>query len=286
MTEALSLAGASAAMAEALANTESATPVEVTPIVTPEATPATNVAETPGEAPVVDYNFDGIDFTKPLTPEEVQKVKDGALRQQDYTKKTQEVAPYRKFIDEAGGDLDHVRKSVEFVNRLENDPVFLRQVAQELADLAKDENTNVTEQPPVATENTGTDPALINTVAELAQWRAEMAAEKENAVIVAQWEEKIQNAENAVKASNPTYTDDDITQIYKLMPANEHDFFKSQEQYEALRNMFVNGAIKGKLNHPSAANPVNSGTGATQAGKYNTIEEAAAATRERMRQTA
>lgn len=284
MTEALSLADASKAMADALSNTESAPPVEATP--TPEGT--TPVAETPAavapvEAPaVVEYSLDGVDLSG-LSEADQKKVKDGFLRQQDYTQKTQEVAPYRKFLEESGTDLDTARKSIEFVHRLENDPDFLRQVAQELQEYASDGTPVNSEQPPVAPENTGTDPNLVNTVQEIAEWKAEQVREREYAELVSGLEENIQKAENAVRESNPTYTEADITEIYALMGANEHDFFKSQAQFEAMRNYFVNQQVKPHLNHPSEANPVNSGTLAGQPKEIKTFEEAAAATRERYR---
>lgn len=285
MTEALSLADASKAMADALANTESAPPVEATP--TPEGTTPAAVtpdAGTPVEAvetPVV--SLDGVDLSG-LSEADQKKVRDGFLRQQDYTQKTQEVAPYRKFLEESGTDLETARKSIEFVHRLENDPDFLRQVAQELQEYASNGNSPVDpEQPPVAPENTGTDPNLVNTVQDLAEWKAEEQRKREHAALVASLEEKIQAAENAVRESNPTYTEADITEIYGLMGANEHDFFKSQAQFEAMRNYFVNQQLHPHLNHPSEANPVNSGTLAGQPKEIKTFEEAAAATRERYR---
>lgn len=282
--EALSLADASKAMADSLAaNTESAPPVEATPTITPEATPP-NPEGTPEVVPAtVEHSLDGIDLSG--LPEDVQKkLRDGFLRQQDYTQKTQEVAPYRKFLEESGTDLDTARKSIEFVHRLENDPDFLRQVAQELQEYASTGNTPGTpEQPLVAPENTGTDPNLVNTVAELAEWKAEQQREREHAAIVAELETKIQAAENAVRESNPTYTEKDITEIYGLMAANEHDFFKSQAQFEAMRHYFVNQQVNPHLNHPSAANPVNSGSLAGQPKEFKTFEDAAAATRERVR---
>lgn len=289
--EPLSFAEASKAMVGALeqANADApVAPVEATP--TPqapvEATPATETPAAPAVENVPNVpSLDGVDLSG--LPEDVaKKIQDGFLRQQDYTKKTQEIAPYRKFIEEAGTDLDQVRKSVEFVNRLENDPDFLRQVAQELQELASDGNDpgSSTEQPLVGNENTGLDPRLVKDIAELRDWKAAQEQERINAAIVADWEEKIQTAENAVRESNPVYDDDDIAEIYNILPAHEFDFFAAQEHYEKLRNRFETRVLGKKLSHPSAANPVSGGTGSTVPKATNSIEDAAAATRERLRQ--
>lgn len=289
--EPLSFAEASKAMIGALeqANADApVAPVEVTPTpqATVEATPATETSVEPAVEQVPNVpSLDGVDLSG-LPEDVVKKLQDGFLRQQDYTKKTQEIAPFRKFVEEAGTDLDHVRKSVEFVNRLENDPDFLRQVAQELQELASDGNDpgSSTEQPLVGNENAGLDPRLAKDIAELREWKTSQENERVNAAIVAEWEETIQTAENAVRESNPVYDDDDIAEIYNILPAHEFDFFAAQEHYEKLRNRFVNSVVGKKLAHPSAANPVSGGTGSNVPKATNTIEEAAAATRERVRQ--
>lgn len=288
-----SFSDASAAMQAALvnANADTAPPVvEATPVVpTVETTPVEGTPTVPADATTtpVEFNLDGVDLSG-LSEADLTKVKNAVLRQQDYTRKTQEIAPFRKFVEEAGSDLEHVRKSVDFVNRLENDPDFLRQVAQELQELASDGKApgSSTEQPLVVPENTGLDPQFVKRLERMEAFEAEREQERINAGIVAEWETKIQTAENAVRESNPVYSDDDIKEIYDILPAHEFDFFKAQEHYERLRNRFETGVLGNKLNHPSAANPVNSGTGSTQAKEVTTIEDAARITRERLRQQA
>jgi hypothetical protein len=289
MADAPSLADASAATVAALttANTDVA-PTGVTntpPIETPIVPTVPNVETPPAtETPTPEtINLDGIDFSQPLTEADVKKIQDGFLRQQDYTRKTQEVAPVRKLVEEVGGDFDKLRQSYDFVNRLENDPDFLAQVAQELQEFAK--APKPTEQPTPALETPqGTDPDLSRRVERIEAFEARMEQERANAELVKDWETKISTAEQAVRASNPSYTDKDISIIYdRFLPATEYDFFKAVDAYEEVRNYFVNEMVRPKLNHPNEANPVATGSLANSPKDINDFAAAAAATRERLR---
>lgn len=281
-----SMAEASAGFAAALADASVEAPaaVEATPEViatTPNVeTAPTEVPETPATE---SFNLDGVDLSG-LSEADLAKVKNAVLRQQDYTKKTQEVAPYRKFMEESNADLDKVRQSYDFVSRLENDKEFLAQVAQELTDLAKGDV--VTEQPNATLEAPSSDPNLVRTVNELNEWKANQVREAENAEIVRQWEVKIQTAENAIRESNPSYGDDDIKALYDILPAHEYDMFAAQEWMEKYNNALINRTLKPKINHPNAANPVNAGALSTSPKDVTTFEQAAAITRERLRQEA
>lgn len=288
-----SMADAAAATVGALtsANADSGAPapggnvgqLEATQVPTEGNAPA--ATETPATTPTVP-SLDGIDLSG-LEPEIAKRIQDGFLRQQDYTRKTQEIAPLRKLVEEVG-DLDKLRESYDFVTRLETDPDFLAKVASELQEYAKP-NAAVT---PVTPEQTptaqleipqGADPDLIRTVQSMNNWIQAQEQEKANAVIVADWEAKISQAEGAIRESNPAYTQDDIDTLYELLPANEYDMFKAQEQMEKLRNKFVNATLKPHLNHPNAANPVATGSLANQPTEIRNFEDAAKATRERMR---
>lgn len=288
MADAPSFAEASAGMQAALetANTEVAptgvteTPPIQTPIPGAPNTEATPVAETPPVTPNANP-LDGIDLSG-LDPEIAKKISDGFLRQQDYTRKTQEIAPLRKLVEEVG-DLDKLRQSYDFVTRLETDPDFLAQVAQELQEYSKKPAS--TEQPPTALETPqGSDPDLSRRVERIEAFEQRLEQERINAELVKDWETKISTAEQAVRASNPAYTDKDIGIIYdRFLPATEYDFFKAQEAYEEVRNYFVNEMVRPKLNHPNEANPVATGSLANSPKDINDFAAAAAATRERLR---
>jgi len=285
MADAPSLSDASAAMAASIAEANSdvaPSGVTNTPPIEGPIPGAPNTEATPTETPQVTQTdvptLDGIDLSG-LDPDVAKRISDGFLRQQDYTRKTQEIAPLRKLVEEVG-DLDKLRQSYDFVSRLESDPDFLAQVAQELAEYAK----TTPEQPATALETPqGTDPALVKTVNELNEWRATQEQERINAELVQDWEVKIQTAEDAIRASNPAYTDADIDVIYKLLPAVDYDMFAAQETMEELRNRFVNDMVRPKLNHPAAANPVDTGSLANSPKDINDFAAAAAATRERLR---
>ncbi len=280
------MADASAGLAAALESSEQAPAVMETPEVTPTTAPP---AETPAtETVYTPPSLDGIDFTQPLTEADIQKIQNGFLRQQDYTQKTQQVAPLRSFLDEAGADLADVRQSYEFVQRLQNDPEFLAQVASEMQEYVPGKVTPQTAETttvePIEVP-VGADPVLARQVADLNAWRQEQESARENAKIVAQWEEKLTSAEQAIRESNPSYSEEDIATIYDIAPKHEWDMFAAQTQFESLRNRIINEALGGKLNHPAAANPVGSGTLATQPQEVRSFEDAARATRERMRQS-
>lgn len=280
-----SMEGAKAALESALvaANNDGGTEGNVPAATIPAVEAPAPATETAVETPVVN-NLDGIDLSG-LDPAIAKQIQDGFLRQQDYTKKTQEIAPLRKLVEEVG-DIELLRQSHDFVQRLENDPDFLAEVATKLQEYAPAKEPSTTEVAPVEKVEIpqGADPALIKSINELNEWKQAEQQKQINAELTNQWQEKIQTAEDAIRASNPSYTQSDIDLIYELLPGKEYDMFAAQEQMESLRNRFVNEMVNPKLKHPAEANSPATGSLTTSPVDVNDFAAAAAASRERFRQ--
>ncbi len=131
MTEFENLAAATAALeaagqkdaAEKQSNLGSSFNQDNSTTVAPQNTD-TNVGNNQADDPLASL---GIDLST-LSDDDRQKIKDGFLRREDYTQKTQEAAELRKQY-EAYGDPSDVQKAVEFFKNYDSNPVYALQTA-------------------------------------------------------------------------------------------------------------------------------------------------------------
>lgn len=235
-----------------------------------------------GTAPVAPtpLSWDQIDLS--VLPEDQRKyVEEGYLRQSDYTRKTQELAEQRKQIEQFG-DIETVRASVEFAQNLQ-DPDFLRQlnadIQAHLDSLSPGGQAPLPQSAPspaqsTVPQTTGLDPAIQRQIEELTQFKANFEHTQHEAELVDQMTDRLQQAEDSIRATYPSYTQADIDKIYELSPAHGFDLFAAQENYEAMRQHFTQSLIGNKGNHPNVANNVRSDTLVTQPHEMNTLEAA------------
>lgn len=274
------LFGDAAAATRALIDADNAAPspqqAETQPNTTVDQQGTTPVVTDPGTP--TPLSWDQIDLS--VLPEDQRKyVEEGYLRQSDYTRKTQELAEQRKQIEQFG-DIETVRASVEFAQNLQ-DPDFLRQLNADIqahldslggqAPLPQSAPSPAQSTVP---QTTGLDPAIQRQIEELTQFKANFEHTQHEAELVDQMTDKLQQAEDSIRATYPSYTQADIDKIYELSPAHGFDLFAAQENYEAMRQHFTEGLIGNKGNHPNVANNVRSDTLVTQPHEMNTLEAA------------
>lgn len=273
---------ATRAMFDAPDNPSGATPVDANAPTFPVDAPPTEGTTVPaaGEAtPPTPLAWDSIDLS--VLPEAAQQVvRDGYLRHSDYTRKTQELAEQRKQF-ESFGDPETVQAAVELARSLQ-DPANLVQLKAEIEDYLASNNLDAGNIPATAPTTDqappGLDPAIYRDLQELKEWRAEQQHQVQEAALVDQMTDKLQQAEDSIRADYPSYTQEDINQIYKLSPAVGYDLFEAKEVYEGLRNHFTQGLIGNKDQIPPVANNVRSDALYHQPDEMQTMEQAKAAT--------
>lgn len=239
------------------------TDVGTPPVDAPSTTTDTTAPEgtEPADTPTP-LSWDSIDLS--VLPEDAQKViRDGYLRHSDYTRKTQELADQRKQYEQYG-DPETVQAALELANSLQ-DPANLRQLKAEIEEYLTQNNLNESTAPPAQAAapttdpaSPGLDPAIHRDLEELKSWRAEQEHQKQEAALVDQMTQKLQTAEDAIRADYPSYTQSDIDAIYKLSPATGYDLLEAQQQYEGLRKHFTESLIGNKGQIPPQAGNVHS----------------------------
>lgn len=244
-------------------------------------TPTPGTTPDPTQDTGTPLSWDAIDLS--VLPEDAQKlVRDGYLRHSDYTRKTQELAEQRKQIEQYG-DPETVSEAMAFVQNLQ-DPEFLVQlqsdIAAHLATSGGGGTAPAVTAPSAEQASPGLDPAISRDLAELKQWKAEQMHQIEEAQLVDQMQQKLQTAEDSIRADYPSYTQMDIDAIYKLSPGTGYDLFQAQAQYEEFRNHFTKSLIGNKDQIPGVANNVRSDAlyhAPTEMNDFKSAKEATAA---------
>lgn len=109
------------------------------------------------------FRFEGREWT-------AKELRDARLRQDDYTRKTQEIAETRKYVDNFGADLDRVIANRKLLAQME------RVYPKEFVERAKAILAKIPEgqsQPQESTQPKQADPELEEAKAEIKQWREE-----------------------------------------------------------------------------------------------------------------
>lgn len=269
-------AAATRALFDAPDNPAGATPMEAAPQPSFPVDPGTPDAPAADTTPPP-LSWDSIDLSV-LDPTTAQFVKEHGLRHSDYTRKTQELADQRKQFEQFG-DVETVQQAMEFVQGLQ-DPDFLRQLNADITAHLASSTPGTT--PPALTPDQptspGLDPAIQSRLDRFDEYLAQQEHSRQEAELVTQLQSKLQTAEDAIRADNPSYDQATIDKIYERLPAHNYDLFAAREAFEADRNYFTNMLVGNKDKFPDAANSVRSDTLVTQPQDMNTMEAAKAAT--------
>lgn len=234
-----------------------------------DGTPGSATPQTtqPGQAAPTPDTFTNIDPAS-LSPE-LQAIYRNM--QADYTRKTQEIAPYRQLAG-AGVDPNRAVEAVQFMDAMENDPNFVVAVHQQLSEALEQAGLTQAEASAEATrqiqsgelfeggdESEGESP-LAQEVAELRAWKEQQEMQQLEQNMAAD----LQRAEMAIRQQNPHYTDSDIERIYELGFAYGGNLLEAQQSYEAWRNSFAESFVAQKGAAPPAQPPVASAAAHTE----------------------
>ena len=221
-------------------------------------------------------------FDPNVLPEDMQAVYKSM--QADYTRKTQEIAELRRNYDafsEAGVDVDSALQAVGFLQALDNDPEFARQVAaqiqqnagtpdvQEAISVPTPENSNSYE---------GLPPELMQEIESMRQFREEMAYQQQQQEILME----LEAAESTIRTANPDYSDADMEAIYSLAYSTDGDLMAAQQQYHQIQQNLLQNYLQAK-SVPHGATPAPSGPSSVPSRGFANLDEAHKAAMEALR---
>lgn len=279
----------------------------------PAATPAPGLArdehgrfvaapEAPVAEPVAEDSFTKLDPTQ--LSDELKPFYNSMLA--DYTRKTQEAAPWRKIGEELGvEDPTALREAVELQRTLadpSNWPVLHEQLTDALQEMglspaqaaaeATQQLTGAAQQPQTATDLSAleADPEL----APLAQHIRSLEAKLEN--VSGSLEERaavehaeqvqmalageLQRQENMILQANPQYQDEDINMVYELSSFHDGQLTQAQQRLEDYVNSRIVRYVQGKqsvIDTPGVSALPNAGTTAEQRAEMTWDERGEAA---------
>lgn len=229
---------------------EGATPTEVTP----EGTQGDQSAT----APEADTSFTKLD---PNTlPAEVRPYYDSMLA--DYTRKTQEVAPYRQLAQETGLDVAGLRQSAELYSALQ-DPQQLVQFHTELTSALQASGLTPAEAEQAATdyvagqqgigqEDLSLDPdeARIQALESKLQAFEQTQQQREQAIQQQQLQgalvAEMNRQESVVKESHPDWEQSDIDAVYELSAFYGGSLIDASNRYDEIISNRVTKILNGK----------------------------------------
>ncbi len=174
--------------------------------------------------------------------------------QSDYTRKTQEVAPWRKMAEELGvSSPDEIRQAAELFAYLQ-DPNNLRDFHAQVGQMI-----GVEGQPPAATPPApGTDPFAASELDDpaIAAIKQELAAVREqlNARAQAEEQERLQMAllgemnrqEAVIREEHPDWGDEEWNAVYEMAPFYEGNLMHAAARVDAAANARVQRLLASK----------------------------------------
>lgn len=219
--------------------------------------PQTEVAP----APVADT----LDFDlSPLPEETQQRIREGFLRQADYTRKTQELAPFRQAVEEFGG-YDEARAALDFTQRLNSDPLFAQHIYGEIGTqltqmgfLGQDGATQVdpNEFDPGESEFGELPPQIKEKLAQVDQLQQRLDQQDyERVANQAQIElaTALRKQELLVLDAQPDYKEEDMASVYRLAHSFGGDLWQAHQHYEADSQRIINNFLAKKASVPAGS---------------------------------
>lgn len=170
--------------------------------------------------------------------------------QADYTRKTQEVAAQRREAEQA----------MEFIQALNSDPTFAYQVHAQLTQALQEQGYSFADANAAASQQLGgyEDDTFIDPYAEKIQQLEQWQAQQEQRFAVADAEARINAGIQAVRAANPSYTDDDVKDILTMAFAYNGDVAAAADAYKAVQQRVTESYLNQKSSVPASLNQPSS----------------------------
>lgn len=260
--EALAAANQESAASDASNPLLASTPEQSTSPATPEHPAPPAPAPAAPEEPASDFNradFESLveSIEDPALKEQVLKLRSSLLG--DYTRKTQEIAPWRE-LAEQGIDPETAARAAQWYEAM-SDPTVARQfydhLGQTLSGYGLLEQGGAVDVPGMDDgemfENLLDDPndpshPLAQRLSDMEQHLAQL--EWENAAHAEA--QRIQDAENALREAHPEWEQEDIDRVYELAFAHDYDLTKAASAYEAWEQRNISRYMERKGSVPSA----------------------------------
>lgn len=249
---------------------------EVSGIVTPSPEPAAQPApsEPQGDAGSTGEpeSFTSVDLTKPLPPDPqvaLAMLEEGRRQMlADYTRKTQEIAPWRNLGNELGVDPQVAAEAVRFTQALQSDPQYALQVHGELTSYLQSQGLTkgqaeveaatiqrqATEDPFAGLdgegEQTGPDPR-DQQLRELLDWKNQQEQQQH----MQQFVNYALEQQRAIQQADPNLQDGDWERIWALAPGTEGDLTKAHQAYVSMRDQTIKDYLNQKAQQPVGAPP-------------------------------
>jgi hypothetical protein len=262
------------AAAAALPSDDGATPNDAAPTGEQQGEVATP------EAPATEDSFTKLD---PSTiPAELRPYYDSM--QADYTRKTQEAAPYRKLAEETGLDVDGLRSSAELYSALQ-DPTQIVEFHKELTDALVAQGLSPAQAAQAATEHvTSTvaggeedlslDPEerrvqeLTARLDRFEQAQQAEQAQRQQEARANQMLAEMNRQEMVIKEQHPDWAQEEIDATYELSAFYGGNLIEAAARFDDLMSSRIAKVLNGKgaaASNPALA-PPPVGTGATSRG--------------------
>lgn len=217
-------------------------------------------------------SFTGFDPT--ILPEDMQQVYKSM--QADYTRKTQEIAELRRSYEsfsEAGVDPDTALQAVGFLQQLDNDPDFALSVAEAIR-----QNVGTPDAAQTSVESTsenvnnsyeGLPPQLAAELEQMRQFREEMLTMQAQQETMAE----LEAMEQAIRTSNPDFSDDDMEAIYSLAYSTDGDLMAAAEAYHGIQQRMLGKYLQSKQ-VPHGATPAPAAPSSVPGRSFKSLDEA------------
>jgi hypothetical protein len=196
--------------------------------------------------------------------------------QADYTRKTQEAAPYRK-LAEAGVDPQDAIQSVQFLYELNNNPDFQQAVYDRLAAQYQSQGASPQEAAAQAAADVSSavqpedddldllPPSVREKLASVDKLNAWVEQQEEERELL-QLEAELTRQEMAIRQANPNYSEEDFDAIRQLGFAYGGDLRAAGNAYATLQQRLVSNYVNQKSN-------VNTATSSTPATGHSETPE-------------
>lgn len=222
-------------------------------------------------------------FDPSLLPEDMQQVYKSM--QADYTRKTQEIAELRRNYEsfsENGVDPNEALEAVSLMQRLNNDPEFAMEVAQNIQSRLEELGFSGQgeDAAPVVDNNSyeGLPPELQAELMQMRQFREEMMVQQQQQEILME----LEAAEQTIKTANPDYTDADMEAIYSLAYSTDGDLLAAQEVYHGIQQRMLGSYLQAK-SVPHGATPAPNAPSSTPHREFGSLDDAHKAAMEAVR---
>lgn len=241
-------------------------------------TPATQAAPEAGQATPVS-GVEGAtapDSFTSIDPNQLPPELSGVYKsmQADYTRKMQEISPYRSL-----GDIEQVQQALQFTQALQSDPNFAVQVHNELATMLQQggflQNEGATppvEHQPQADDLGGDfeeDNPLAKEIQTIKEWASRIEAERQESA----YEAHLDKQEAFIRSQHPGYADDDMQAIYQLAFAYGGDLVQANQAYQAMQSRIVGSYAQTKGSVPAGLSSPPVSVGAQEPVHFESLND-------------